>query len=61
MQDLSWMLTGKRWERDEAGRGRWNRRPRPTELLDVRVEHLLDFAFADRTYTLFHYLATLEE
>ena len=61
MQDLSWMLTGKRWGRDEAGEAGGTGRPRPAELLDVRVEHLLDFTFADRTYTLFHYLATLEE
>ena len=35
--------------------------PALLNFLDVRVEHLLDFAFADRTYTLFHYLATFEE
>src|ERR1017187_729483 len=29
--------------------------------LDVRVEHLLDFAFANRANALFDYLAALEE
>src|ERR1035437_1419599 len=66
MPHWNWVLTGKRWGRDEAGGAAGIDQPRPAELqtraaLDMRVEHLLDFALADGADALFHHLATLEQ
>ena len=52
--------------RAEAGGTERLDRPRPAEYLDwhdfnVGVEHLLDFALANRADALFHHLAALEE